>query len=120
MCRSGTPSRPTPQPRSAPTSSRWEANRRRLAGPSSTKARALALGDLEAATGAGAAVLLALDAAAVAGQEATLLDGAAQGRLELDERLRDAMAHRAGLARQTAARHRGDHVELLATLRDVE
>src|SRR5882757_1450063 len=80
----------------------------------------LALGELEAAAGAGAAVLLALDDAAVARQEAALLHGAAQVRLVLGERLRDAVAHRAGLAREPAARHGGDHVELLAALRDVE
>src|ERR1700736_4089244 len=73
-----------------------------------------------AAARAGAAVFLALDDAAVARQEAALLHGAAQIRLVLGKRLGDAVAHRAGLARQTAARDGGDHVELLAALRDVE
>ena len=36
------------------------------------------------------------------------------------QRLADAVPHRAGLARQPAARDGGDHVELLAALRDVE
>src|SRR5580704_320526 len=79
-----------------------------------------ALGELEAAARPGATIFLALDDAAVARQEAALLHSAAQIRLVLGERLGDAVAHRAGLARQPAARDGGDHVELLAALRDVE
>src|SRR5688572_4787161 len=73
---------------------------------------ALALRELEAATRTGAAVLLALDDAAVAGQEAVGLHRTAQARLELRERLGDAVTDGARLARQAAAGHGGDHVEL--------
>src|SRR5215475_483405 len=69
--------------------------------PDGAPFRQLALGELEAATRAGAAVLLALDDAAVAGQEAVHLHGATQSRLELGEGLGDAVAHRPRLARQT-------------------
>src|SRR5471032_2147398 len=62
---------------------------------------ALALGELEAATRTGAAVLLALDHAAVADEEAGGLDAAAQRGLELGERLRDAVTHRACLDRKS-------------------
>src|SRR5690242_5629593 len=80
----------------------------------------LALRELETAARTGAAVLLALDHAAVAGQEAVGLHRAAQRRLELRQRLGDAVAHRARLARQAAARDGGDHVELAVALADVE
>src|SRR5689334_20562030 len=72
----------------------------------------LALRELERPAGLGATVLLALDDARVAGQEATLLQDAAQLRFEVGERLRQAVAYRAGLARQAAAGHRADHVIL--------
>src|SRR3954471_10244101 len=88
--------------------------------PSTTLYSALALGELEAAAGAGAAILLALDHAAVAGQEAAGLHRPAQAGLELGQRLGDAVTHRAGLARQAAAGHRGDDVELAVALADVE
>src|SRR4029450_524365 len=68
----------------------------------------------------GAAVLLALDHAAVAGQEAAGLHGAAQGGLELGQRLGAPLAPCAGLPRQAPARDGRDHVELVAALRDVE
>jgi hypothetical protein len=64
------------------------------------------------AAGLRLAVLLALDHAAVAGQEAALLQGAAQARLVIGEGLRDAMADGAGLARQAAALNGGDDVVL--------
>src|SRR5690606_6048442 len=81
---------------------------------------ALALRELEAAAGLGAAVLLALDHAAVAGEEASCLDGAAQRRLELGERLADAVLDCTGLAGKTAARHCADNVILADTIGDLE
>src|SRR5689334_5353244 len=80
----------------------------------------LALRELEAAARTGAAVLLALDHAAVAGQEAVGLHRTPQRRLELRQRLGDAVAHRARLARQAAAGDGSDHVELAVALADVE
>src|SRR5216683_8027074 len=64
-----------------------------------------ALGELERPPRLGLAVFLALDHAAVAGQEAAALEYAAQLRLEIRERLGEAVAHRAGLAGQSAARY---------------
>src|SRR5262249_11230159 len=60
----------------------------------------------------GAAVLLALDRAGVAGKEATLFQDAAQVRLEIGQRLGDAVTHRTGLAGQATAGNRADHVIL--------
>ena len=62
----------------------------------------LPLGELERAAGFRLAVLLALDDAAVAGQEAALLEDAAQFRLVIGESLGDAMTHGASLAGETA------------------
>src|SRR5690349_3088678 len=75
-------------------------------------ARRLALGELERPAGLGTAVLLALDYAGVAGEEAALLEHAAQLRLEMRQRLRQAVAYSASLTGQPAARHRADHVVL--------
>src|SRR5690606_41994949 len=72
-----------------------------------------ALRELEAAAGLDAAVLLPLHGTAVAGQEATLLEDAAQLRLVVGQRLGDAVAHRTGLTRQPAALHRRDDVILV-------
>src|SRR5581483_1070981 len=72
----------------------------------------LALRELEGTAGLGAAVLLALDHAAVAGEETALLQHAAQLRLEIGESLGDAVADRTGLARKAAAGHGADHVIL--------
>src|ERR1044071_5322371 len=58
------------------------------------------------------AVLLALDHAAVRGGDPAALERAAQVRLEVGERLGDAVAHRAGLTRKPAARDRAGHVVL--------
>ncbi len=71
-----------------------------------------ALRELEAAASLGPAVLLALDHAAVAGQEAALLQRAAQLRLIIGERAGDAVAQRAGLAGEAAAGDGADHVIL--------
>ncbi len=73
----------------------------------------LTLRELEAAAGLGAAVLLAFDDARVAGQEAALLQDAAQIRFHVGQRLGQAVAHRAGLARQTATGHGADDVVLV-------
>ena len=71
------------------------------------------LRELEAATRTGAAVLLALDDAAVAGQEAALLEDATQLGLEVGERLRDAVTDSTGLAGETATGD-GDWCEVVA------
>src|SRR4029079_4894370 len=63
----------------------------------------LALRELEGTAGLGAAVLLALDHARIAGEEALALDRGAQARLVAGERGRDAVADRAGLAGKAAA-----------------
>src|SRR5215210_7672160 len=65
--------------------------------------RILALRELEAAARLRPAVLLALDDAGVAGEEAFALDRGAQRRLVAGQRGRDAVADRARLARQAAA-----------------
>src|SRR5690606_1342377 len=71
-----------------------------------------ALGELEGPAGLGAAVLLALDHAAVAGEKAAALQNAAQLGLVMGERLGDAVAHGAGLTREPATGYGGDHVVL--------
>ena len=63
---------------------------------------------------------LTLDGTAVAGQEASGLDRSAQNRLELGQRLADAVLDRTGLARQTAALDGADHVILTFALGDAE
>src|SRR5260221_14743425 len=75
-------------------------------------AKRLALRELERLARLGAAVLLALHGTGVAGQEAALLQNAAQIRLEAGQRLGDAVTHGTGLARQTAAGDRADNVVL--------
>ena len=59
-------------------------------------AKRLALRELERLARLGAAVLLALDHAGVAGEEAALLEDAPQLRLEIGQRLGDAVTDRAG------------------------
>src|SRR4051812_48335176 len=81
---------------------------------------ALALRELEAAAGLGAAVFLALDDAAVAGEEAGLLDDSAQRRLVAGQRLGDAVLDRAGLAREAAADDRRDDVILALAAGDAK
>src|SRR5690348_5685699 len=80
----------------------------------------LALRELEAAAGLGAAVLLALDHAGVAGEEAGLLDDAAERGLVARQRLGDAVLDRAGLAREAAADDGRDHVILALAPGDSE
>src|SRR6266852_3117209 len=65
-----------------------------------------AFGELEAASRLRLAVFLALDDTAVARQVAARLEYRAQARLVIGQRLADAVAHRAGLARKPAANHR--------------
>src|SRR3990167_2688633 len=72
----------------------------------------LALRELEAAAGLGLAVLLTLDDAAVAGQEAVRLHDRAQAGLVVGQGLRQAVTDGAGLARQARAFHGHDDVEL--------
>src|SRR5512143_3665003 len=76
----------------------------------------LALGELEATSRLGPAVLLALDGARIAGQEATLLQHATKLGLEAGERFRDAVADGARLSRQPAPAHGADDVELALAL----
>src|SRR6202790_2581771 len=78
-------------------------------------AKQLALRELERLARLGAAVLLALDGTAVAGQETTLLQHAAQIRFEIGQRLGDAMTDGTGLARQTTTGDGADHVVLTGT-----
>src|SRR3546814_17564088 len=68
----------------------------------------------------GAAVLLALHHAGIAGQEAAALQHRAQARLVERQRLGDAVAHRARLTGEAAALHRADDVELIAAVGDQE
>src|SRR3546814_2717681 len=79
-----------------------------------------ALGELEAPARLGAAVLLALHHAGIAGQEAAALQHRAQARLVERQRLGDAVAHRARLTGEAAALHRADDVELIAAVGDQE
>src|SRR5882757_449511 len=67
----------------APFEDRYEPHLRQIG------SRRLTLRELERLAGLGAAVLLALDHARVAGEEAALLEDAAQIRLEIGQRLRD-------------------------------
>src|SRR4029079_8251045 len=80
----------------------------------------LALRELEAAASLGPAVLLALDHAAVAGQEAFAFHCRAERRLEARQRLGNAVLDRAGLSRQAAALDGGDDVILTDTIGDAE
>src|SRR5689334_12830528 len=75
-------------------------------------ARSLALGELEALAGAGAAVLLALDGARVAGHEPGLLQDRAVLRVHLHERAGDPVADRARLAGEAAALRVHEDVDL--------
>src|ERR1700686_5370254 len=75
-------------------------------------AKQLALRELERLARLGAAVLFALDHARVTGEEAALFQQASQIRLEISQRLRDAVTHRTCLARQTAAGDRANDVVL--------
>src|SRR5690606_26666917 len=72
----------------------------------------LALDPLRGAACLVAAVFLALDHAAVAGQEACLFQRGAQARLEVHQRAGNPMAYGARLAGQAAARDEADDVEL--------
>src|SRR5579871_6934522 len=74
--------------------------------------RALALRELEASAGLRLAVLLALDHAAVAGEEAVRLQDRPQRRLVVGQRLRDAVPHGAGLTGKAGALDRRVDVEL--------
>src|SRR5947209_6422248 len=80
----------------------------------------LPLAELEAAAGFRAAVLLALDDARVAGQEAFPLHRRTQRGLVASQRRRDTVTNGACLTRQTAALHRRLDVILTAAIGDVE
>src|SRR5207248_4131994 len=80
----------------------------------------LALRELEAAAGLGAAVLLALNDAAVAGQETLALDRDAQCRLVTGQCGRDAVTDGARLAGQSAAPDGRFDVILALAIRDIE
>src|SRR4051794_17644771 len=81
---------------------------------------ASALRELEAAAGFLLAVLLALDDARGAGEETFLLERGAKLRLEVGQRLGDAVTPRARLAREPAAGNRHDDVELAGPVCDVQ
>src|SRR5476649_2319756 len=84
-----------------------------------TDEKDLALGELEAAASLGPAILLAFHRARVAGKEAARLQYRTQGGLVIDQGARNAVTHRAGLARKPAAIDGDDHVELaVAACRD--
>ena len=76
-------------------------------------AHASALGELEAAARLALAVFLALDHAAVAGEEARGLERRPQGRVVILKRAADAVLDRARLTRQAAALDGAHHVELI-------
>jgi hypothetical protein len=101
------PSRPLPAPRTRMPMSRsaliWATLR-----------------ELEAAARLALAVLLALDHAAVAGQEAGRLQRCAQPRIVKLQRLRDAVLDGTGLARKAAALDGRHHVELAFNARHRE
>src|SRR6185369_13699093 len=80
----------------------------------------LALRELEAAASLGAAVLLALDGARVAGQEPGLLHDRAERRLITGQRLGNAVQDRTGLAREPAADDGGLDIILTRALGDAE
>src|SRR5438128_1971581 len=80
----------------------------------------LALRELEAAACLGAAVLLALDDAWVAGQEPGLFDRGAERRLVTRERLGNAMLHCAGLTRKAPTDYGRYDVILVTTISDIE
>src|ERR1700691_2792786 len=71
-----------------------------------------ALRKLEARAGFLVAIFLAFDDARIAGQEAFLLEGRAQIGLVIGQGLGKAVAHRAGLSRQSAPRDRDHQVVL--------
>src|SRR5689334_21197832 len=79
-----------------------------------------ALRELEATSGFRLAVFFALDDAAVAREEALLLERWPQARLVIEQRLGDAMAHRAGLTREATAHHGAVHIELAHAVDDQE
>src|SRR5688572_29290925 len=70
--------------------------------------------ELEAFSRSRHAVLLAFLGARVARQQPFVLQSLAQFQVVLDERARDAESHGAGLPRDASARHRRQHVELVA------
>src|SRR6218665_1599625 len=85
----------------------------RFPGPLQKSIRNLALRELEGLAGLGLAVLLAFDDAAVAGQEAALLERRAQCRLEEVQGLGDAVTNGTGLAGQTTTGNSDDDVVLV-------
>src|SRR5262245_7192637 len=74
------------------------------------RAESLPLRELETGARAALPVLLALDLARVAREEASLLDRRAVARVELLERARNRVPQRARLTGDAAAAHRGPHV----------
>src|SRR3954465_2136045 len=80
--------------------------------PNRSRPRALALGELGPLAGLLEAGLLALLDTRVARQEAAALELAAQVRIGVHQRARDAVAQRPGLGRHAAAVHLGHDVHL--------
>src|SRR5690242_19467910 len=80
----------------------------------------LALRELEATAGAGLAVLLTLDLAGVAGEEAGIAEGLLQRRVVVAKGAGDAEADGLGLAHESAAVDLCDHLELALGIGDFE
>src|SRR5581483_8364503 len=93
---------------------------RKLAQEIGPKRSALALAELEALARARLTRLLALDDARVTGQEAGLLQRRPELGVHRAERARQAVADRAGLAREAAAAHVHGHVDLALLLEHVQ
>src|SRR5262245_1577021 len=72
----------------------------------------LALRELEAAAGAGLAVLLTLDLASIAGEEAGVAEGLLERRVVVAKGAGHAEADGLGLAHESAAVDLSDHLEL--------
>src|SRR5581483_6506394 len=98
----------------ASKSARWRFSDPTFRGAPLARARndKLPLRELEAAARLGPAVLLALDDARVAGEEAAALEHAAQIRLVPHQCFGKAVANRTGLAGEAAAGHRAADVIL--------
>src|SRR5271155_1983866 len=92
----------------------------RAALPDRSGTSASALGELEARARLAVAVLLALDHAGIAGEEATLLKRGPKVRLEIGQRLGETVAHSARLAGEAAAAHRHRQVVLGDAIHDNE
>src|SRR5438477_4249957 len=125
ICRPVVPASPSMKTLGAISNSRCLSQRKRALRsepkrPREPNCRASALRELEAASGPRAALFPALDHAAVAGQKAALLQERTQGRLEVGERLADALPERTRLPRESATGHGADDVVLARAIHHAE